>query len=220
MVVKAYGARAILTTWTPPSFSLGNLTSYRIEYFVFSLPALHIGYFLENDENGILRNIFDTTVAVDLNHHLHNSLKIRTKYDISVWAVTGGGDGPKAQVGQISIFKVSIPGAWSSNGCRRKLAFLAPLFMLIIHYIIRVNVSTAGIVWIIALMTSLCIFIFVTIAIYVYKSNQGGKYPVKKKEMERGHTLDNDEEKSFMEYQYGSVTNTICDSIETSSRGS
>lgn len=46
--------------------------------------------------------------------------------------------------------------------------------------------------------------------------SQSGRYPVKKKEMERGHVIVDvaDEERSFMEYQqYAATTHTDDDTI-------
>jgi len=72
-----------------------------------------------------------------------------------------------------------------------------------------------GAAWFIAVICAIVVALVSLLVICICQRNRGGKYPVKKKELERGHMLEKDEERTFLEYQYGSGGGGITDSTVT-----
>uniref|UniRef100_A0A914LB34 Uncharacterized protein n=2 Tax=Meloidogyne incognita TaxID=6306 RepID=A0A914LB34_MELIC len=76
--VHSVGSRSVLVTWQPPLYPNGNLRGYFITF-----------------QNGLTDHIEETYVLHRQQFYLHEQLKPNTPYRISVWAETGGGEGPR-----------------------------------------------------------------------------------------------------------------------------
>ncbi|VDP03963.1 unnamed protein product [Soboliphyme baturini] len=79
----------------------------------------------------------------------------------------------------------------------------------ILGQVVTIEKSLTGIAWFIAVVSAGTVAVVVILVLYVFYRNRGGKYSVKKKEIERGTNLNRDEERCFMEYQYGCGSSDI-----------
>uniref|UniRef100_A0A5S6R614 Neuroglian n=1 Tax=Trichuris muris TaxID=70415 RepID=A0A5S6R614_TRIMR len=68
---------------------------------------------------------------------------------------------------------------------------------------VTVEQSLAGVAWFIAVVSAGSIIVVLLVVMYIVHRTRGGKYAVKEKELERGTNPDRDEERTFIEYQFG-----------------
>ncbi|KFD63270.1 hypothetical protein M514_10852, partial [Trichuris suis] len=76
---------------------------------------------------------------------------------------------------------------------------------------VTVEQSLAAVAWFIAVVSAGSIIIILLVVMYIVHRTRGGKYSVKEKELERGTNPDLDEERTFIEYQFG----TGCSDVAT-----
>uniref|UniRef100_A0A1I7WMD6 Protein-tyrosine-phosphatase n=1 Tax=Heterorhabditis bacteriophora TaxID=37862 RepID=A0A1I7WMD6_HETBA len=172
----------------PPLFRVTNISLEAVDvewmpanHSIWRMPgsAFYINYTLEDSEE-----YFESpTIYLPETKLRINGLKEESKYLMSGVAK----DGPRMTYSvPLSVTTLATENVSHLNQEKR----------LLIEYL-------RNAAWFVAVLCAVAIALATVLVTCCCEERRGGKYAVRRKEMEIGHQLENDEERQFLEYQYG-----------------
>uniref|UniRef100_A0A158P8N6 Immunoglobulin domain protein n=1 Tax=Angiostrongylus cantonensis TaxID=6313 RepID=A0A158P8N6_ANGCA len=201
--VFAVGAHSILVMWEPPKYPNGKIRGYFLSFV--------------NDRN----ETEETFVLHRQLSYLHEKSEADTPYKVSVWGETSAGEGertmrpvrtwpsrnpdpPSFLVTNITMDSVDIE--WKPSN---RSVWKMPGSSFYVNYTLEGELisddlkSLRNAAWFVAVLCAVAIALLSVLITCCCETRRARHYAVRRKEMEIGHQLENDEERQFLEYQYG-----------------